>query len=52
VATLAKLHIVASSNNRDYTTCSMYFCLFTPHIYGCCSSRTFRSWWIVHSTQR
>jgi len=29
----------------------IYFYLFAPHIYGCCSSRTCRSWWIAHSTQ-
>jgi len=29
----------------------LYHCLFTPRIYGCCSSRTSRSWWIAHSTQ-
>jgi len=28
------------------------FCLFSPRIYGCCSSRTSRSWLIAHSTQR
>jgi len=27
-------------------------CFFTPHIYGCCSSRTSRSWWTAHSTKR
>jgi len=48
----AKLHTVAASNNRDHPTRSLYYCLFAPHIYGCCSSRTSRSWWITHSTQR
>jgi len=28
------------------------YCLFAPHIYGCYSSHTSRSWWIAHSTQR
>ena len=31
---------------------SLHYCLFTPHIHGCCSSRTSRTWWITHSTQR
>jgi len=48
----AKLHTVAANNNRDHMSWSLYYCLFTPHIYGCYSSRTSRSWWIVHSTQR
>ena len=48
----AKLHTVTASNNRDQTTRSLYYCLFAPHICGCCSSRTSRSWWITHSTQR
>jgi len=33
-------------------TRSLYYYLFVPHIYGCYSSRTSRSWWIAHSTQR
>jgi len=35
---------------RDYTPRSLYYCLFAPHMYGCCSSLTFRSWWIAYST--
>jgi len=46
-----KLHPVAASNNRNPTSCSFYFCLFGTHIYGCCSSRTSRSWRIAHSKQ-
>jgi len=38
-----KLHTVAASNNRDHMPWSRYYCLFAPHIYGCCSSRTSRS---------
>ena len=48
----AKLHTVAAKNHRDHTPRSLYYCLFVPHIYGCYSSRTSRSWWITHSTQR
>jgi len=48
----AKLHNVAASNNRNQAPQSLYYCLFAPHIYGCCSSRTSRSWWIAHLTQR
>jgi len=29
----AKLRTVAASNNRDHLTRSLYYCLFTPHIY-------------------
>jgi len=50
-AMCAKLRTVAASNNRDHTPRSLYYCLLAPHIY-CCSSRTSRSWWITHSTQR
>ena len=39
----AKLHTVAASNNRNDTPQSLYYCLFVPHIYGCYSSRTSRS---------
>jgi len=35
-----KLHTMAASNNKDHLTRSLYYCLFAPHIYGCCSSRT------------
>jgi len=48
----AKLHTVAGSNNRDHLTRSLYYCLFVPHLYGCCSSRASHSWWITHSTER
>ena len=37
---------------RASTPRSLYYCLFASHIYGCCSSRTFRSWWTAHSAQR
>jgi len=30
----------------------LYYCLFAPHIFVCCSLRTSRSWWIALSTQR
>jgi len=40
----ASLCTVAASNNRDHPTRSCYYCFFAPYIYGCCSSRTFRSW--------
>ena len=45
-------HTVAASSNRDHMPWSLYYCLFAPDIYGCYSSRTSRSWWIAHSTQR
>ena len=48
----AKLHTVAASDNRDHPTRSLCYCLFASRIYGCCSSRTFRSWWTTHSAQR
>ena len=47
-----RLHTVAASNDRDHLLCSFYYCLFTPHIYGCCCWRTSCLWWIAHSTQR
>jgi len=47
-----KLHTVATSNNRDNLTRSLYYCLFVLHIYGCYSFHTSRLWWIAHSTQR
>jgi len=40
------------ANMRDYMPQSLYYCLFTPHIYGCCSSHISRSWRITHSMQR
>jgi len=46
------LRNVAPCNNRDHPTRSLSYCLFAPHIYGCCSSRTSRLWWISHSTER
>jgi len=48
----AKLRTVAASNNRDHAPRSLYYYLFAPHIYGCCSSHIFRSWWTMHSVQR
>ena len=36
----------------DHKPQSFYYCLFAPHIHGCCSSHTSRSWWVAHSTQR
>ena len=45
----AKLHTVAASNNRDHALRSLYYCLFAPHTYGCCSLSTSRLWWITHS---
>ena len=51
----AKLYTVAASNNRERSCTSITlqcYCLFVPYTYGCCSSRTSRSWWITHSTQR
>ena len=48
----AKLHAVAASNNRDHMPWSLYYCLFAPRIYRCCSSRASRWWGIAHSTQR
>jgi len=47
----AKFYTVAANNNRVHPTRSFYHCLFAPHVYGCCFSRTSRSWWITHSTQ-
>jgi len=47
----AKLHTVAASNNRDHMPWSLYYCLFAPRVYWCCSSCTSRSGWIAHSTQ-
>jgi len=47
----AKPHIEAASNNRDYMPQSLYYCLFAPHVYGCFSSCTSRSWRIAHSMQ-
>ena len=49
----AKRHIVVASNNGDHMPWSLYYYLFAPYIriYGCCSSRTSRLWWIPYSTQ-
>jgi len=43
------VHTVAPSNNKGPTSCSSYFCVFSPHEY--CSSRTSRWWWITYSPQ-
>ena len=48
----AKLCTVATINNRDHLTRSLYFCMFAPHSYIIVLRiRTSRSWWITHSTQ-
>jgi len=47
-----KLYTVAASNNGDHLMISPYYCLFAPYIYGFYFSRTSRSWWVTHSTQR
>jgi len=47
-----KIHVVAANNNRDHKPRSLYYCLFVPHMYECCSSCTSRWWWIAHSTTR
>jgi len=47
----AKLHTAAASNNRDHALWSLYYCLFAPGIFGCCSSRTLLSWWTAHSAR-
>ena len=52
VSTLIISPTVAASNNRYHAPQSLYYCLFTPHIYGCYSLHTSRSWWIAHWTQR
>jgi len=39
-STCAKLHIVTASNNWDHPMRSLYYCLFTPHIYGLYSACT------------
>ena len=49
VVTLNRWHV---SISWDYTPRSLYFGLFATRAYGCYSSCTSRSWWIVHSTQR
>jgi len=46
-----KLHTVAASDNRDHPTRSLCYCLFTSHIYVCCSLHTSHLWWIALSTQ-
>jgi len=40
------------STGKDSTPQSLYYCLFAPRISGCYSSRTSRSWWTAHLTQR
>ena len=47
----SKLHTVAASNNRDHRTRSLSYCLFTSHIFVCCSLRTSHLWWTAFSTQ-
>ena len=42
---------MAASNNRDHAPQLLYYCLFSPRIHACCSSRTSHSWWIAHSMQ-
>jgi len=49
VVTFNRSHV---SIGRACTPRTLYYCLFAPHIYRCCSSRTLRSWWIAHSAQR
>ena len=39
-----KLDNVTASNTRDRAPLPLYYCLFVPHIYGCYSSHTSRSW--------
>jgi len=46
----AKLHTVEASNNRDHTSYYSISACSNHIYYGCCSSRTSRSWWIAHST--
>jgi len=49
----AKLHTVAASNNIDHASQSLLLLVRAIYIYiYCCSSRTSRSWWVTHSTQR
>jgi len=40
-----------NGDRRGMRTHAFNYCLFTPLIYGCCSSHTFRSWWTVQSAQ-
>ena len=47
----AKLRIVAASNKRSCAMITLLLLVRATYIY-CCSSRTSRSWWITHSTQR
>jgi len=39
------------SIGRDSVPQSLCYCMFVPHIYGCCSLCTSCSWWIADSTQ-
>jgi len=48
----SNFHTLTASSNKDHAQQSHYYCLFAPHIYGCCSSCISRSWWIAHLTQR
>jgi len=43
-----KLRTVAPSNNRDHPMRSLCYFMFAPHVYGCYSSHTFRSWWTAN----
>jgi len=36
----------------EFTRWDHYYCLFAPHICGCCSWRIFCLWWTAHSVQR
>jgi len=47
-----KASAVAASTTRDHPTRSLYYCLFTSHIFVSCSLCTSRSWWITLSMQR
>jgi len=47
----AKLHTVAASNKRDHPTRSLYYYLFTSHIFLCCSLHTSHFLWIALSMQ-
>ena len=49
----SKLHTVAATKQQWKSPDEITLLLFVhPYIYGYCSSRTSRSWWIAHSPQR
>ena len=48
----AQSFTLAVSNNRYHMLRSLCYCLFAPHLYGCCSSRTFCLWWTADSAQQ